>query len=119
MCSHIASGCLLRVVPTSDIGSKPVRFSGSPRARFIRMHWSDVTQYRLDDGPRSFHGILADEKQGVTVHRVREQSLVGLQLAGSSPIHRGEFRGHRVQPWTGALDSGAKTQREIGTQPEA
>src|ERR1051326_3812617 len=83
------------------------------------MHRSDVTKYRLDYGPRRFHGILTDEEHGLTVHGVREQSLIGLQLAGSSLIHGGEFHGHRVQSWTRTLDSSAKTQRKIRTQPEA
>src|SRR5579863_1004738 len=62
MADILASGRLLRVVPPSDISRQPVRFGGSPRARLIDMRRRDVTEYRLDDGPRRLHCILTDEE---------------------------------------------------------
>src|SRR5439155_26611262 len=108
----------LAAVPPADVGGQRLGVARSPRAAIVLGERRGLTQDRLDDRPRRLAAVLAREEQAVTLHRVAEETLVGVHLVALGLVD--DFQLGRVggDLLAGPLDAGADADHDLRAQAE-
>ena len=75
------------LAPSGDVCSEAIGFC-RPRSGTVRSQWSCIVKNRIYKRPCGLNNILANEKQFVPVHGIRQKTFIRALLLGFIEIGR-------------------------------
>ena len=70
-----------------------------------------IRENGVDNRPRSFHSVFANEQHAISTHRIPQQALIRVNLVRGGLLDRRKMRGLGDKFFAGAFHSGAEAQR--------
>src|SRR5206468_9173084 len=108
------------IVPTSHIESQVIRLPWTPRAGLVLLQGCCVPENGVDDRPRSFHRVFANEQHAISAHGISQKTLICVNFVGGGFLDYREMRGLGDKFFAGSLHSGTKAKRNFSwTEAEA
>ena len=116
-------GCALfifGIVPAAHVESQAVRLTRSPRAWLVWMQGCVIREDGIDNGPRSFHRVFANEQHAISMHSISQETLIGINLVRGGFLDYRKLHGHGDEFFAGAFHSGTEAKRNFSwTEAEA
>jgi hypothetical protein len=110
-------GCALfiffGIVSAAHVESRAVRLTRYPRAWLVWMQICDTREYGIDDSPRSFHSVFANEQHAISMHSISQETLIGINLVRGGLLDYRKMRGLGDKFFAGSLHSGTEAKRNF------
>src|SRR6185437_5167720 len=99
------------IVPAAHVESQSVRLTRSPRTWLVLMQGRCIRENGVDNRPRSFHRVFANEQHAISTHRISQQTLIGINLVGGGLLDCQKMCRLGDKFFAGAFHSGAEAKR--------
>src|SRR5581483_5819254 len=79
-----------------------------------------IGEYGIDNRPRSFHCVFANEQHAISMHSISQETLISINLVRGGLLDYRKMRGLRDKFFAWSLHSGAEAKRNSSwTQAKA
>ncbi len=79
-----------------------------------------ISEDGIDDSPRSFHRVFANEQHAISMHSISQETLIGINLIRGGLLDYRKMRGLGDKFFAGSLHSGTEAKRNFSwTEAEA
>jgi hypothetical protein len=105
------------IVPAAHVEGEAFRLTRSPQAWLVWMQGCFICEDRIDDSPRSFHRVFANEQHAISMHSISQETLIGINLVRGGLLDYRKMRGLGDKFFAGSLHSGAEAKRNFLLDP--
>ena len=100
-------------MPAAHVESQAIRLTRSPRAWLVLMQGCFICEYGIDDRPRSFHRVFANEQHAISMHSISQETLIGINLVRGGLLDYRKMHGLGDKFFAGSLHSGTEAKRNF------
>src|SRR5439155_20477452 len=101
------------MVPAAHAESQAIRLTRSPRAWLVLVQGCFICEYGIDDSPRSFHRVFANEQHAISMHSISQETLIGINLVRGGLLDYRKMRGLGDKFFAGSLHAGTEAKRNF------
>jgi hypothetical protein len=88
------------------VESQAIHLTRAPRGWLVLMQGCSICEYGIDDSPRSFHRVFANEQHAISMHSISQETLIGINLVRGELLDYRKMRGLGDKFFAGSLHSG-------------